>query len=602
MQTALYLFFVISTFSILSYALEATPENIARTGLIERKGVKLDLRVPALCKLKPGLFLQVKRTHPEDAPKEVLAEEKFSITDEEIFECGSGGTSERNRLLINRQIEKSESILRRQIEKLEIRAEEIDEAGTLADRDMATSFGVINADKSKGFYKPVRVYIDGELGQPAQVFDVPGVSYKDRERDEALRDKAMANAEAIVSAKGITNPEEKESIIRDELSKLPKAVLGKAWPKAGDKSKAVFVKNTAFIHDYYDPQLKRKVGRVFYEVDVIPSDKKTVEKYLKGENIEDGKTGWILADSTRSNELRYTPSADSKTATTTGCTDCRGPTTGTSDKSAGDGKAEDETSPQAQIEDLRSASTEKLVSVLKNDFACLANSNITNFMSQLRTEQPQSGNLVGAYKKILQKKLRAKSPSISSAEIEQLTAIDAMARTIYGEMRSCNNRNGSRYSKAVARVILNRAGECMKAKKSCEFSAGSNPAKNQNDAIIGVIGRNKQFSAWNRNDPNTKEMMCISKGDESEMRAWGDALNIAAHAIVETTAFKSETATVGTNTFHYSSGMKPYWARSMSRRLPISIGGLPVDNSRCIIAWQSKAGAQYYSILYDSDF
>jgi spore germination cell wall hydrolase CwlJ-like protein len=122
--------------------------------------------------------------------------------------------------------------------------------------------------------------------------------------------------------------------------------------------------------------------------------------------------------------------------------------------------------------------------------------------------------------------------------------VDIMARTIWAEAR------GEKISgmKAVANVIWNRA---------------SNPrwwSRPDNDVVSVCLAR-KQFSCWNKDDPNRPKLLAVTKRDAQFKQAWGIAKKAIAGKLPDQTC----------NSDHYhTDAVNPRWARG---REPVKIIG-----------------------------
>ena len=93
------------------------------------------------------------------------------------------------------------------------------------------------------------------------------------------------------------------------------------------------------------------------------------------------------------------------------------------------------------------------------------------------------------------------------ADVPRDTALDTLARTIYGEARS----EGIAGMTAVAAVIVNRA----------------NHPRWWGHDISNVCTTPWQFSCWNANDPNLPKLEAVTDADP----AFAPALDIAARAV-----------------------------------------------------------------------
>jgi spore germination cell wall hydrolase CwlJ-like protein len=112
--------------------------------------------------------------------------------------------------------------------------------------------------------------------------------------------------------------------------------------------------------------------------------------------------------------------------------------------------------------------------------------------------------------------------------------LQILARTIYGEARGELNKFGISSFIAVANVVLNR-------KK-----------KNFANSIADVCTAPYQFSCWNRNDPNYRKIMNISREDAN---IFDKCLETAENVLSE----KWPDLTDGCDHYHERS-IKPYWA------------------------------------------
>ena len=141
-------------------------------------------------------------------------------------------------------------------------------------------------------------------------------------------------------------------------------------------------------------------------------------------------------------------------------------------------------------------------------------------------------------------------PELSPKEkmLQKLDAVGAkrdrmiLALTMWGEARS----HGEEGMRAVGHVIKNRA--------------DSGKRMFGGDEIADVAMKNKQFSAWNENDPNREAMLNISnlkKGSPDHV-AWEKAYQIAGEIL----SGKSNDPTKGA-LFYHTTGVKPYWAKTM---------------------------------------
>ncbi|MEQ1666015.1 MAG: hypothetical protein ABL927_11635, partial [Bdellovibrionales bacterium] len=113
---------------------------------------------------------------------------------------------------------------------------------------------------------PIQVYLDGTPGGSVQVFKEPGKNWKDVEKDPSQRVALL---------------------------------------KIGDETQSVFVKKSKWLCNYYDPSLHTTADRLFYNVDVVDSKKKS--DYLNAKIDVHALNGWIDSLKTRSNMLPMQP-------------------------------------------------------------------------------------------------------------------------------------------------------------------------------------------------------------------------------------------------------------------------------------------------------
>lgn len=126
-----------------------------------------------------------------------------------------------------------------------------------------------------------------------------------------------------------------------------------------------------------------------------------------------------------------------------------------------------------------------------------------------------------------------KVPEIDSAEaFEKELAVDVLARTIWGEARG----EGSAGMQAVAGVVLNRAARGG-------WWGGD---------IITVCQKPYQFSCWNKDDPNYRQLLAVDARD----LYFATARRIACRAVYG----RLDDITDGANHYH-AAGISPYWAR-----------------------------------------
>lgn len=113
--------------------------------------------------------------------------------------------------------------------------------------------------------------------------------------------------------------------------------------------------------------------------------------------------------------------------------------------------------------------------------------------------------------------------------------VDILARTIWGEARG----EGETGMHAVANVIVNRA----------------NAPSWWGTSIVDVCLKDKQFSVWNRGDPNYALVTSVT----TDNAMFKKALAIAAKAVAGTLP-----DITGGATHYHTTAISPYWASSLS--------------------------------------
>jgi hypothetical protein len=173
-------------------------------------------------------------------------------------------------------------------------------------------------------------------------------------------------------------------------------------------------------------------------------------------------------------------------------------------------------------------------------------------------------------------------------DINQLVAIDTLARTLYGEMDRCFE-NSLGYPKAVAKVTLNRV-EALETPsgKKFRFENGTKahaPSWLKDNGFLSVLLDPKQYSTWNNNDNNLKRVLCpptkSQNRDPKGLAIWRQAVQIAIETVLDPEKLRKEAKDV--RGFYYTSGI-PFLAGFHS--YSSSIDGKTLDSRRCIILWE----------------
>ncbi|MGZ3803012.1 MAG: hypothetical protein ACXVCE_11685 [Bacteriovorax sp.] len=150
---------------------------------------------------------------------------------------------------------------------------------------------------------------------------------------------------------------------------------------------------------------------------------------------------------------------------------------------------------------------------------------------------------------------------------DQMLSIDALARTLYGEMREAEcSGDTSSYYKEITRVLLNRAALVKKKGGVVEkfispesLNKIGNPANASLFKILPhVISSEAQISSWNTNDDNLRNNLCPDPQGNGNSAAWELAKAVALEAVLNTKNFLDETKNLSSALF-YASKIRPYW-------------------------------------------
>ncbi len=176
---------------------------------------------------------------------------------------------------------------------------------------------------------------------------------------------------------------------------------------------------------------------------------------------------------------------------------------------------------------------------------------------------------------------------------DDLINIDALARTLYGEMGGCF-RNGLQYPMAVARIIVNRS----EAKNKHGLFIKSSHADGK-PTLAKVATTPSQFNNWmkkdNESDPNgplhhslcppkeiNKPFWNSQKASKEDVEVWKNAVRIATEAIIYPKKFKERTSDLD-GIYFYTSGMGKFYNSKLIAGKKIN--DRPIDSSRCIELW-----------------
>lgn len=245
-----------------------------------------------------------------------------------------------------------------------------------------------------------------------------------------------------------------------------------------------------------------------------------------------------------------------------------------------------------QLEELTGAlvlkSIEETASLLKDRIG---------FCVNLDADTDKKANL---YDNVILKKLNRISPPKLKGENdqyitqEQLIDVDALARTLYGEMASCY-KHGLHYPMAVARIALNRSED---GGRHPSFVQGRHLS--EKPRLSRVVTTPSQFSIWLRklnkkeNPPlgmamcppreKTQKLWNGKKPSAQELAIWNHTVKIATEAVLFPNSFKKRTQELNQR-FFYTSGMGQFYKMKKDH---VKIEGRAVDKAQCMEIWNHK--------------
>ena len=115
-----------------------------------------------------------------------------------------------------------------------------------------------------------------------------------------------------------------------------------------------------------------------------------------------------------------------------------------------------------------------------------------------------------------------------------------LAATMYGEARS----EGSRGMREVGMTILARA------------QADTPKGRQWGRGVVGTVLHHRQFSVWNRGDPNYSTMMDILSGQYPSDTEWQQAYALAHEMLI--------TMPSDGSLFYHATSITPYWVTASS--------------------------------------
>jgi len=408
---------------------------------------------------------------------------------------------------------------------------------------------------------PTEGFLEGVDGKKVQAFDSLGLTYLDNKSDTDPNHRAELFTVHLVKT---GNGEERASQALDE----------------NGNPQRIFIVNSGWAN-YYDPIEHQQVGKMSYKIDIVPDDPKTVADYLAGKKIHGIKTGWIDSDRISREQYKTDPNESPKTETSESETaakpDCCGQKPSV---------VEEMKNKLAKKQNGRPLTTSEIID--KN--RCVEPG--PKLKKELAADQSSDERvLVSGWRQKLkaifvhQNKPDTTKNGPPKPTVDQLVAIDLMARTLYGEMRSCHNKLGPQYSKAVARILLNLAEFCDGG--ACHCHQKPKPTSQLAESISDQVGRKSQFQCWKGISTNSDSVMCVPTTNV-DLEVWHDVIDIAEEAIMNPEKLKQETKGVGDCVLHYTSGMTPYWASSMDRVRKVFIDGYPTNHASCLMMYKNR--------------
>ncbi|AZZ37663.1 hypothetical protein CIK05_12940 [Bdellovibrio sp. qaytius] len=213
------------------------------------------------------------------------------------------------------------------------------------------------------------------------------------------------------------------------------------------------------------------------------------------------------------------------------------------------------------------------------------------------TSEPRNLPSSNVYDALVVSKIRSQAvPKLKTETNKPMTQadlinIDALARTLYGEMGGCFKK-GLQYPMAVARVALNRLDN---EDKWDEYTATNTSRTNQPiPKLTQLLTTPEKFNNWTGKSDNgpLHQSLCpptqlgkpFWKEDSAsaeEAAIWKNAVRIATEAVLYPTQFKARSPQMK-NVHFYTSGMGKFMN---SRRVSASVDGRSLGNTDCVELW-----------------
>ncbi len=179
---------------------------------------------------------------------------------------------------------------------------------------------------------------------------------------------------------------------------------------------------------------------------------------------------------------------------------------------------------------------------------------------------------------------------------EDLINIDALARTLYGEMASCFDK-GLQYPMSVAKVVSNR----IETPMSWYISKHHDQSKPQ---LAKMCTTDSQFNTWfsfHNDEPNPAlqnalcpvsdddyEAATRTKGQLPKIRTWKNAVRIATETVLYPEKFKKRTHEVKSGVRYFTSNVNfkdKYPSGCVNEVTHAKVEGRELANAKCVRLW-----------------
>lgn len=185
------------------------------------------------------------------------------------------------------------------------------------------------------------------------------------------------------------------------------------------------------------------------------------------------------------------------------------------------------------------------------------------------------------------------NPSVTSSGLtnSKLYAIDALARSLFGEIRNCGIRHPA-YFEVVAKVILNRSEYTKEqgarppyVKDASHVNFRSKPI---HEIIPYVVSSDKQISSWNSGDPNLVDNLCPPQNKQDpEWKAWKSAVKIATQTIMNHEGFVAGTKDIVHKHYYSPNSMEngklqPDWSVGKKKEL-VQLDSKTISDPKCLV-------------------